>query len=129
MRDINHAWFHSILLKLKTTGHDVMSHDSVQIQLCFMFPALSPLVLRRHGLFARDLCLPNGWSAPAIAADGTVFLGNEEGRVFALRDADGDGRAPGKKGNGKGKGKGGRWKKRVALQLFATDVMMPQTFC
>lgn len=42
----------------------------------------------------RVMCLPNGWSAPTITADGTVFLGNEEGPFFALRDADGDGREP-----------------------------------
>lgn len=40
----------------------------------------------------RPTCLPNGWSAPTIAADGTVFLGNEEGPIFAPRDLDGDGR-------------------------------------
>lgn len=43
----------------------------------------------------RVMCLPNGWSAPTITADGTVFLGNEEGPFFALRDADGDGRVLG----------------------------------
>ena len=26
----------------------------------------------------RGLCLPNGWSAPSISADGTVYVGNEE---------------------------------------------------
>ncbi|CAJ1447357.1 unnamed protein product [Effrenium voratum] len=43
----------------------------------------------------RGLCLPNGWSAPSISADGTVYVGNEEGPFFALRDADSDGRVIG----------------------------------
>lgn len=43
----------------------------------------------------RFVCLPNGWSAPTITADGTVFVGSEEGPIFALRDADGDGRVLG----------------------------------
>ena len=42
-----------------------------------------------HGV--RGMCLPNGWSAPTIDAAGTVFVGNEEGKFFALRDLDGDG--------------------------------------
>jgi len=40
----------------------------------------------------RSLCLPNGWSAPTISGDGTVFVGNEMGNLYALRDTDGDGR-------------------------------------
>ena len=43
----------------------------------------------------RPVCLPNGWSAPSISSDGTVFVGNENGPLFALRDADGDGRVAG----------------------------------
>ena len=39
----------------------------------------------------RSMCLPNGWSAPTIDAEGTVFVGNEEGNFYALRDMDGDG--------------------------------------
>ena len=36
----------------------------------------------------RPACLPNGWSAPSISSDGTVFVGNENGPMFALRDAE-----------------------------------------
>lgn len=43
----------------------------------------------------RGLCLPNGWSAPTISGDGTVFVGNENGPLFALRDADSDGSVSG----------------------------------
>ena len=43
----------------------------------------------------RPACLPNGWSAPSISSDGTVFVGNENGPMFALRDADRDGRVVG----------------------------------
>ena len=50
--------------------------------------------VREHTV-GRGLCLPNGWSAPSIAADGTVFIGNQEGPFFALRDVDGDGRVQG----------------------------------
>ncbi|CAE7814485.1 unnamed protein product [Symbiodinium sp. CCMP2592] len=46
-----------------------------------------------HGV--RGMCLPNGWSAPTIDAAGTVFVGNEEGKFFALRDLDGDGAVSG----------------------------------
>lgn len=37
-------------------------------------------------------CMPDDASNPAIGADGTVYFGFEDGRVYALRDADGDGR-------------------------------------
>lgn len=43
----------------------------------------------------RPVCLPNGWSAPAIDGNGTVFVGNEEGNFYALRDTDGDGSVSG----------------------------------
>jgi len=39
----------------------------------------------------RPICLPNPWSAPTIDARGTVFIGNEDGLFFALRDLNGDG--------------------------------------
>mmetsp|Transcript_23618 Transcript_23618/g.44604 ORF Transcript_23618/g.44604 Transcript_23618/m.44604 type:complete len:494 (-) Transcript_23618:70-1551(-) len=39
----------------------------------------------------RGMCLPNGWSAPTIDADGTVFVGHEDGNFYAMRDMDGDG--------------------------------------
>mmetsp|Transcript_79 Transcript_79/g.298 ORF Transcript_79/g.298 Transcript_79/m.298 type:complete len:160 (+) Transcript_79:325-804(+) len=39
----------------------------------------------------RPVCIPNPWSAPTIDSRGTVYLANQEGPVFALRDANGDG--------------------------------------
>mmetsp|Transcript_36682 Transcript_36682/g.109536 ORF Transcript_36682/g.109536 Transcript_36682/m.109536 type:complete len:343 (-) Transcript_36682:89-1117(-) len=39
----------------------------------------------------RAMCLPNPWSAPTIDAGGTVFVGNQDGKFFALRDLNGDG--------------------------------------
>jgi len=39
----------------------------------------------------RPLCLPNGWSSPTIDATGIVWVGNQEGQFFALRDEDGSG--------------------------------------
>ena len=52
-------------------------------------------LLDRKASGIRPSCLPNGWSAPSISSDGTVFVGNENGPLFALRDADGDGRVAG----------------------------------
>ena len=48
-------------------------------------------VLGRTKRGVRGMCLPNGWSAPTIDAEGTVFVGNEMGNFYALRDLDGDG--------------------------------------
>ena len=48
-------------------------------------------MLQRSAHGVRAMCLPNGWSAPTIDSDGTVFVGNEEGNFYALRDMDGDG--------------------------------------
>merc|ERR1740123_537676 len=39
----------------------------------------------------RPTCLPNGWSAPTIDTEGDVIVGNQEGQIFTLRDADGNG--------------------------------------
>ena len=48
-------------------------------------------ILGRTKRGVRSLCLPNGWSAPAIDGQGVVFVGNEEGNFYALQDVDGDG--------------------------------------
>ncbi|CAE6958289.1 bamB [Symbiodinium natans] len=45
----------------------------------------------RRSSGVRPTCLPNGWSAPTIDAEGTVFVGHEDGNFYALRDMDGDG--------------------------------------
>eukprot|EP00408_Alexandrium_pacificum_P026996 CAMPEP_0171206736 /NCGR_PEP_ID=MMETSP0790-20130122/27215_1 /TAXON_ID=2925 /ORGANISM="Alexandrium catenella, Strain OF101" /LENGTH=331 /DNA_ID=CAMNT_0011672287 /DNA_START=27 /DNA_END=1022 /DNA_ORIENTATION=- len=37
------------------------------------------------------ICLPDSWSNSAIGADGSVYAGHMSGRIFAIRDADGDG--------------------------------------
>mmetsp|Transcript_135945 Transcript_135945/g.422339 ORF Transcript_135945/g.422339 Transcript_135945/m.422339 type:complete len:453 (+) Transcript_135945:59-1417(+) len=37
-------------------------------------------------------CLPDAFSNPAIGGDGTVYIGFEDGHLYAMRDADGDGR-------------------------------------
>ncbi|CAE7947857.1 egl-9 [Symbiodinium sp. KB8] len=52
---------------------------------------LEGMAIRQAKLPERTMCLPNGWSAPTIDAQGTVFVGNEEGMLFSLRDMDGDG--------------------------------------
>jgi len=40
-------------------------------------------------------CIPTPWSAPTVDATGTVYIGNQEGPFYALRDANGDGRVEG----------------------------------
>jgi len=40
-------------------------------------------------------CVPNPWSAPTIDASGTVYIANQEGPVYALRDVNEDGRISG----------------------------------
>lgn len=40
-------------------------------------------------------CIPTPWGAPTIDATGTVYIGNQEGPFFALRDSNGDGRVQG----------------------------------
>jgi len=42
----------------------------------------------------RAITLPNPWSAPTVA-NGNVYVGNEMGPLYALRDADGDGHIAG----------------------------------
>jgi len=50
-------------------------------------------VRRASGL--RQICLPNPWSSPTIDAAGTVYVGNQDGVLVGLRDADGDGEVSG----------------------------------
>lgn len=38
------------------------------------------------------VCLPDSFSNPAIGGDGTVYIGFEDGRLYAIRDADGNGK-------------------------------------
>jgi len=38
------------------------------------------------------ICLPDAFSNPSIGGDGSVYIGFEDGRLYAMRDADGDGR-------------------------------------
>eukprot|EP00413_Alexandrium_margalefii_P040437 CAMPEP_0204587044 /NCGR_PEP_ID=MMETSP0661-20131031/47834_1 /ASSEMBLY_ACC=CAM_ASM_000606 /TAXON_ID=109239 /ORGANISM="Alexandrium margalefi, Strain AMGDE01CS-322" /LENGTH=390 /DNA_ID=CAMNT_0051596729 /DNA_START=1 /DNA_END=1170 /DNA_ORIENTATION=+ len=40
-------------------------------------------------------CVPNPWSAPTIDALGTVYIASQEGPIFSLRDANGDGEVAG----------------------------------
>jgi len=42
--------------------------------------------------FPNHICLPDAWSNGAIDGSGTVFIGHMSGHIFAVRDADGDGR-------------------------------------
>jgi len=36
-------------------------------------------------------CVPNPWSAPTIDSTGTVYIANQEGPIYALKDVNGDG--------------------------------------
>uniref|UniRef100_A0A7S1S0J5 Pyrrolo-quinoline quinone repeat domain-containing protein n=1 Tax=Alexandrium catenella TaxID=2925 RepID=A0A7S1S0J5_ALECA len=48
--------------------------------------------LQRLGAGMRPICCPTPWGQPRIGVDGTVFIANENGDFFTLRDANGDGR-------------------------------------
>ena len=52
-------------------------------------------VMSRLAAGVRPVTLPNPWSAPTIDASGVVFIGSEEGPMFSLQDANGDGRVEG----------------------------------
>lgn len=45
----------------------------------------------------RTVCCPTPWGQPRIDPDGTIFIPNENGDVFALNDANRDGRIDGAK--------------------------------
>eukprot|EP00415_Alexandrium_ostenfeldii_P001251 UN1251 len=49
----------------------------------------------REAVITRGMCLPNPWSAPTIDAAGTVYIANQDGVFFALRDVNGDGKVEG----------------------------------
>lgn len=38
-----------------------------------------------------QFCLPTPWSSPSFGDDGTVYIGNQAGGFYSLRDTDGDG--------------------------------------
>mmetsp|Transcript_7531 Transcript_7531/g.9724 ORF Transcript_7531/g.9724 Transcript_7531/m.9724 type:complete len:86 (-) Transcript_7531:83-340(-) len=40
----------------------------------------------------RPISCPTPWSAPRIGSDGTIYVGNQNGDFYAIRDANGDGR-------------------------------------
>lgn len=44
------------------------------------------------------ICLPDSFSNPTIGADGTVYIGNEDGLFDAIKDLDGDGHIQPEKG-------------------------------
>jgi len=54
-----------------------------------------------HGWAAGDtivphhICLPDSFGNPALAADGTVYVGFESGHLYGIRDKDGNGRIEG----------------------------------
>lgn len=39
----------------------------------------------------RPVCLPNAFSSPTVDAAGVVFIGYQDGRLYAIQDRDGDG--------------------------------------
>lgn len=58
----------------------------------------SERLLRRHTDIASNnkhndlLCLPDSCSQPVIGPDGTSYTGWQDGRIYAIRDANGDGK-------------------------------------
>jgi len=49
-------------------------------------------LVERMMLNIRLVCWPGPWSSPTIAADGTVYVGHENGMIYAVRDKNGDGK-------------------------------------
>jgi len=39
-----------------------------------------------------SVCLPDDWAQAVIGGDGTVYAGHQDGKLYAVRDADGNGR-------------------------------------
>lgn len=48
----------------------------------------------------RNICLPNGWGTPSLGADGVIYVGNQEGQFFAIRDLGEDAAARGVRATG-----------------------------
>jgi len=48
--------------------------------------------LDRSSRGVRTVCWPTPWSAARIGSDGTIYIGNENGHFFAIRDSNGDNR-------------------------------------
>ena len=42
-----------------------------------------------------SMCYPNPWSTPGFGHDGIVYIGNQEGGFYSLRDTNGDGEISG----------------------------------
>mmetsp|Transcript_151703 Transcript_151703/g.484874 ORF Transcript_151703/g.484874 Transcript_151703/m.484874 type:complete len:573 (+) Transcript_151703:68-1786(+) len=47
--------------------------------------------LHRNEGLGHPICLPDSFSQAVIGGDGTAYVGYQDGRLFALRDGDGDG--------------------------------------
>jgi len=73
----------------ETGGLRWIFHGPMQTGLLQAGDAEGMAFRKKRGI--RPFCMPNGWSASTIDSDGTVFVGNEEGNFYALRDMDGDG--------------------------------------
>jgi len=54
------------------------------------------LMKRREDPLGDEYCLPDSWSQAVIDANGTVFVGNMDGRLYIVRDEDGDGEIAGR---------------------------------
>uniref|UniRef100_A0A7S1RKR1 Pyrrolo-quinoline quinone repeat domain-containing protein n=1 Tax=Alexandrium catenella TaxID=2925 RepID=A0A7S1RKR1_ALECA len=48
------------------------------------------LVIDRSGAGAQAICVPNLWASPTIDAEGTIFVAHANGKIYAIRDANGD---------------------------------------
>mmetsp|Transcript_68326 Transcript_68326/g.193594 ORF Transcript_68326/g.193594 Transcript_68326/m.193594 type:complete len:538 (+) Transcript_68326:45-1658(+) len=53
-----------------------------------------PRVMQAIGgkLFGQVVCIPNPWASPTVDADGTMYLGWQDGNVYAVREEAGLGR-------------------------------------
>lgn len=55
----------------------------------FLMPRLDVLLFDKK---MDPICLPDNWAQAVIDADGTVYAGFQDGRLYAVRDEDGDGK-------------------------------------
>merc|ERR1712217_197788 len=94
--------YHWILWGKKDRAHDIHAFDAQTGQSLWvwtgprdtytMSPGDADGFVPRTIKGIRSVACPTPWSQPRIGPDGTIYIGNENGYFYAVRDANGDGR-------------------------------------